>query len=265
MTCNRSREWLALYVSGDLAAKQVDALLLHLEHCANCQAFHARLDRNHSLVRSLRQEVVPSAALAEMRQSLFARLEEGGSKRGWHIRLERFLFGELRRPRYAILGIVLIAVVSATLFAQLRHASANLDSAAGLLGESNQLRLPEDFREWTLIGTSNQFAHSGSGNALQNVYLNPQGYREYRRTGLFPEGAVLVLESSGVLAASVKDRRFAEGWGYFQFIDGNGQKTKDAPPLAETAQCLTCHRDRGATDHVFIQFYPVLRSASGVL
>jgi len=265
MTCTRSREWLALYVSGDLAAKKVEALLIHLEHCANCQAFHARLDQNHGLVRSLRQEVVPSAALAEVRQSVFARLEEGRSKRGWHIRLERFLFGELRRPRYAVLGIALIAVVSATLFAQLRHASANLDSTAGLLGETNQLRLPEDFREWTRIGTSKEFAHSGDGNLPQNVYLNPQGYREYRRTGRFPEGAVIVLESSGTLAASVKDRRFAEGWGYFEFIDGKGQKTKDAQPVAETASCLTCHRDRGATDHVFTQFYPVLRSASGVL
>jgi hypothetical protein len=205
--------------------------------------------------------MVPSAAVAEVRQAVFARLEQ---RTAWHIRLERFLLGELRRPRYAVLGIALVAIVSATLFAQLRNASANLDSTAGLLGNSNELHLPENFREWNLIGTSNQFAHSSDENAFQKVYLNPQGFREYRRTGRFPEGTVIVLESPGVLAASVKDRRFSEGWGFFEFVDGKGQKTKDAQPVAQTAACLSCHRDRG-TDHVFTQFYPVLRSVSGVL
>ena len=264
MTCTRSREWLALDISGDLAAKDAETLRNHLQSCNGCEEFRRGLERNHGLVRSLRQEMVPSAAVADMRQSLFARLEET-RKAGWHIRLERFLLGELRRPRYAVLGIVVAVIVSATLFAQLRNASANLDSTAGMLGSTNQLHLPEDFREWTLVGTSNQFAHSGGKNTFQNVYLNPQGYREYRRTGRFPEGTVIVLESSGVLAASVKDRRFAEGWGFFEFIDGNGQKTKDAQLSAQTAACLSCHRDQGSTDHVFTQFYPVLRAVSGVL
>jgi len=265
MTCNRSQEWLALYVSGDLAPKKAEELCAHLEHCGDCREFHERLDRNHSLVRSLRQEAVPPAALTQVRQSLFARLEVRRSQTSWFIRLERLFFGELRRPRYAVLGVALIAIVSATLFAQLRHASANLDSTAGLLGSDNRLHLPDDFRDWELIGTSSQFAHSAGASAVQSIYLNAQGYREYRRTGRFPEGTVIVLESAGTLSASVKDRRFAEGWGFFEFTEGNGNKPKEAQPLAETAQCLSCHRDRGATDHVFTQFYPVLRSASGVL
>jgi len=97
--------------------------------------------------------------------------------------------------------------------------------------------------------------------------VNPEGYREYTRTGRFPEGTVLVLESEATVAASVKDHRFADGWGYFQF--GNGpqthQATLEAAALPATAGCVACHRAQGARDHVFTQFYPVLRAALGVL
>jgi len=83
MTCNRSREWLALYVGGDLAPKKAEELRVHLERCENCQEFHARLDQNYGLVRALRQDVVPPAALTQVRQSLFARIDESRSCRSW--------------------------------------------------------------------------------------------------------------------------------------------------------------------------------------
>jgi hypothetical protein len=159
---------------------------------------------------------------------------------------------------------MLVAMVSLTVFAQLRHASASPDATVGLAAVQT-FRLPDDFREWKLVGTSAQYSHSRGEAVPQNVYVNPEGFEEYRRSGRFPEGTVLVLESSAAVAASVKDRRFPDGWGYFQFIDAKGRKSPDSPALPETAGCLACHRERGATDHVFTQFYPVLRSASGVL
>ena len=61
------------------------------------------------------------------------------------------------------------------------------------------------------------------------------------------------------LEASVKDsQRFKEGWAYFSF-DGSDGKRKDKAQPFEKEACWTCHRDKAATDHVFTQFYPVLR------
>jgi hypothetical protein len=263
VNCDRSRQLLALDVSGDLAGHNAHSsgeLHAHLETCPSCTEFFDHLDRNQTLLRGLRRETVPSAALAQMRQGLFTRLE--GETPGWGVRLERFLFGEFRKPRYAILCLLLLAIVSATVFAQFRNISVRADAVAGLVG-SDRLRLPSDFSNWTLVGTSMQFSHSGA-NLPQRIYVNPEGYREYKRTGHFPEGTVLVLESAATVAASVKDRRFADGWGYFQFGNGH-QTTREAVALPATAGCLACHRDQGAKDHVFTQFYPVLRAALGVL
>ena len=140
---------------------------------------------------------------------------------------------------------------------------------AAVFENSDTLRFPEEYRNWIFVGTSTQLSHSVSaaakagGEAAQNVYINPGAYREYRRTGVFPEGTVMVLESAKealALTASVKDRRFNDGWGYFRLSDDDGRVTAKAQVLPESAGCLGCHRDRAATDHVFTQFYPVLRS-----
>jgi hypothetical protein len=247
-----------------------DELRFHLEQCRECRECHSRLEGNRNLLRSLRQDVVTPAALAEMRRNLFQRIE-GDRNLGWRVQVERLLLGEWRRPRYAVLCLMLVAIVSATVFLQLRPASANRDGTLALMTNSDTLRLSDSFREWVVIGTSTQFSHSGTAG-LQNVYMNPEAYQAYQRTGKFPEGTVLVLESPAAsskggkpsLVASVKNPRLAGGWGYFQFTDTD-QKTMDAQALPETAGCLACHRDKGATDHVFTQFYPVLRSVSGVL
>jgi cytochrome P460 len=98
-----------------------------------------------------------------------------------------------------------------------------------------------------------------------NVYINPDAYREYSKSGKFPEGTILVQEmvATEVVKASVKDSgRFEGGWGYFDFSEGTGALKSEAEPLPQTAGCLSCHQEKAATDHVFTQFYPVLRNFS---
>src|SRR5262249_39767039 len=109
---------------------------------------------------------------------------------------------------------------------------------------------------------------------------NPAAYREFSKTGRFPEGTMMVLELARseiknepglqgsyqkeyvALEASVKDgRRFEEGWAYFNFTEPGGKLKAKAQPLAPAA-CWSCHHQKAATDHVFTQFYPVLRAVA---
>jgi hypothetical protein len=158
-------------------------------------------------------------------------------------------------------------------------------SRARFEGKDTLLR-PEGYREWVFVGSSlglRYDAEAKKGDRLaetfKNVYINPESYRAFRKTGEFPEGTVTVLEvfskeekrEPGLqgsfakkrvsLAASVKDsRRFADGWAYYSF-DGPGGTLKDkAVPHAREA-CWSCHHEKGGVDHVFTQFYPILNNA----
>jgi hypothetical protein len=55
---------------------------------------------------------------------------------------------------------------------------------------------------------------------------------------------------------SVKDSEHSPDtvWSYYSF-DGTGQSAAPHDP----AECFDCHDEHAATDHVFSQFYPVIR------
>jgi tetratricopeptide (TPR) repeat protein len=182
---------------------------------------------------------------------------------------------------FAFLPIVVLSLplfLGATTFGD-----APAKSAAQFEGKDTLLR-PEGYREWVFVGSSLGLRYD-EGNKqperleYNNVYIDPAAYRAYKETGEFPQGAVLILEHAvgeekkepGLrgsfqkkftgLSAAVKDKdRFADGWAYFSFSDGPG-KTKTKAQPAKKAACYDCHREKGAEDHVFTQFYPVLKAA----
>lgn len=155
--------------------------------------------------------------------------------------------------------------------------------------EGNLLR-PEGFRQWVFIGaplTPNGLNNGSAGfPEFHHVYVNPDAFAVYRRTGLFPEGTVvakeLVLLKSGThpdgsldapsgrgffagryngMDVMVKDsQRFAgtNGWGFFNF-------GHQAPPYNETAaaapaaDCAGCHQANAEKDMMFTQYYPILQ------
>jgi len=158
--------------------------------------------------------------------------------------------------------------------------------AAVFEGQDTLLR-PEGYREWVFVGSSTGLNYSPnpapssstSDTDFKNVYINPSSYREFIKTGKFPEGTVMVLEIAQAanknepglqgafasryvaLEASVKDsKRFPGGWAYYGFTDRDGNLRAKAQPFPE-ASCLSCHQQKAATDRVFTQFYPVLNSA----
>jgi tetratricopeptide (TPR) repeat protein len=155
--------------------------------------------------------------------------------------------------------------------------------AARFEGKETLLR-PEGYREWVFVGSSQGLRYDEGKREpdqpeYKNVYVDPAAYRVYKETGAFPQGTVLVLETAAGeekkepglrgsfqreftgLAAAVKDKdRFPDGWAYFSFSDGPG-KTKEKAQPARKAACYDCHREKGAEDNVFTQFYPVLGAA----
>jgi hypothetical protein len=146
---------------------------------------------------------------------------------------------------------------------------------------------PDVYREWIWVGeplTPNDL-NNGEANfpEFHDVYINPSAWREWKKSGTFPEGTVMVKELTSVgsknassgngyfqgeftgLETSIKDsKRFpaeAKGWGYFTF--GHKYPLKKQTPLNQFTSCAACHVANATTDMVFTQYYPVLRAAKG--
>lgn len=196
---------------------------------------------------------------------------------------------EFLRERY------LLAVLLATALLTIYTLTANSQDADPDWGpqwtSSGELMLPSGYHEWVYLGSPLTPHALNGGEApfpeYHNVYVQPEAYRAYRRTGEFPEGTILLKElqlttpaahpdgSSNEVSGrgyfpaerngidiSVKDsRRFAatEGWGFFNF-------GHHAPPYAETAAalpadaCAGCHI-ANADDMVFKKFYTAILDA----
>lgn len=144
---------------------------------------------------------------------------------------------------------------------------------------SGALLRPEGYRQWVFVGASLGLSyaegkHKDGPGEFHNVYLRPESYAAFRRSGRFPDRTVLVLElyeaaqkvapsrhglfegRRVAVEAAVKDSsRFPEGWAYFSFGDGSRAAATAFPRGA----CFECHRQHAAVDNVFVQFYPVLR------
>ncbi|PYP88644.1 MAG: cytochrome P460 [Blastocatellia bacterium AA13] len=181
---------------------------------------------------------------------------------------------------------LLLSVLSQRNTVDAQEHGAKSRPAAVFEGQDTMLR-PEGYREWVFVGSSTGLSYLPNAPAdgeskredIKHVYIDPFAYREFSRTGKFPEGTVMILEVARAatknepglqgsfageyiaLEASVKDsKRFPGGWAYFSFTERGGKSVAKAKPFPEGA-CLSCHQKKAATDHVFTQFYPVLNAA----
>jgi hypothetical protein len=282
MNCGYSKEILALYIEDDLptddAVNQVES---HVACCILCQRYCDQLRQAQSLIRSrfnlAQRDAVSQESLTSVRRNVMSQIDSAARSLGWAVRLERFFMLGLRSQRYAIACFAFLAIVSVSLLGQIRYAK----TGAAVFIADNTMLLPNGYREWVFVGSSFGLGYSPKSPAdmYHNVYINPAAYREYVHSGKFPDGTVMVLEMLSAekkddaelsgsyeknfmgVEVSVKDSsRFAGGWGFYNFTDDNGNVKPQAEQVPETAACLSCHRDKAATDHVFTQFYPVLRN-----
>jgi len=143
-----------------------------------------------------------------------------------------------------------------------------------------QLKFPEHYRDWIYLTTGFDMSYNPAmamdHHMFDNVFVNPESYKAFVKTGTWPDKTILLIEArgaeskgsinqagnyqgTGVMAveAHVKDEvRFPGKWAFFGF-DGDG-KTATSEMIPTTASCYSCHADHAAVDNTFVQFYPTL-------
>lgn len=168
--------------------------------------------------------------------------------------------------------------------------SVGMALAAGpaKFNEKGELLLPQNYREWVMVGTQVTPDELNDGKApftqIRTVYIDPESFAHWKKTGNFKDGTMMVKELVSVgakegpgsgkgyfmgdfigLEASVKDaKRFAKepsNWAYYIFYVPDKPLVKAAMNFP-TAECAACHQ-ANAMDMVFSQFYPTLRAAKG--
>jgi hypothetical protein len=187
-----------------------------------------------------------------------------------------------RRPRPVWKALLVITVVA--LAASRGDSSPGGDDAdRPAYAPDGKLLRPADYRDWAFVTSGLGMTYGpvgateGQPPRFDNVFVTREAYREFLRSGTWPDGTMFILEvraadsnvsinkggrtQGGLVAleASVKDsKRFPDGgWAYFSF-DGPDGPLGSAPALPATASCYSCHREKAAVDNTFVQFYPTL-------
>jgi len=151
-----------------------------------------------------------------------------------------------------------------------------------LVDKQGNIRKPADYRDpFELLGTYTVI--DPKGNQMHVTYASPGTAAYYRKTGKFPDGAVLVKEIYGtdhaqlttgdahwasgikVWFVKIKDEKsrypdnklWGDGWGWALF-------KADAPDKQVATDykkdCLGCHIPAKSTDWTYIQGFPALKS-----
>ena len=158
------------------------------------------------------------------------------------------------------------------------------ESFSPFVAADGTISLPEDFRSWAHLGTwsVDSDEEEGGSAGYHQVYTQPETIEAYRRTGRFPDGAVLVKELLSTATADMTTGRISraaktDGW-FVMIKDGEGRFAgnplwgdgwgwalfeSDKPNATVTtdyrADCLGCHVPAQANDWVYVEGYPVLR------
>lgn len=161
--------------------------------------------------------------------------------------------------------------------------------------DDGELIRPEGWREWIYVGTPVTPNGLNGGEApfpeVHTVYIDPESWAHWKRTGEFRDGTILAKELSLVhtegayedgstdqvsgrgyfqksfsgLEFAIKDsKRYKDEpgyWAYFTFGHVPADQYLEKVAAAPTEACNACHEAAADIDFVFTQFYPVLTSA----
>jgi hypothetical protein len=156
------------------------------------------------------------------------------------------------------------------------------------ISADGELTRPTGYREWVYVGTPVTPNDMNGGKApfpeFHNVYIDPASWAEWKKTGTFREGTILIKElisvgskaaSSGQgyfmgefigLEATIKSKKLFPkepgNWAYFSFTTPDHASLKATTKPFPAATCNACHDATAENDWVFTQYYPVLRDAA---
>ena len=143
---------------------------------------------------------------------------------------------------------------------------------------SGELVPPADYRDWVFLTSSldmnYQEGPAPRTHMLDNVFVDPPSWAEFRKTGRWPDKTMFVKEnrvaaSEGSINKAGQfqtekivgmelhvrdDARFKGGWGFFA-TDGG----KPAALIPYEVGCYSCHQQHGASQTTFTQFYPTAK------
>jgi len=109
MNCKHSENDLALYVEGDLPEAKAKEMEVHVLACTGCRQVLAELSRSQAVFKSIRQETVSAAELAELRVRVMERVAVRKPKPFWG------------RWVYALAGAAFVVVIVAGVLAREGH------------------------------------------------------------------------------------------------------------------------------------------------
>jgi Cytochrome P460 len=174
-----------------------------------------------------------------------------------------------------ILGLT--GALALLLIAAIASGDAPALSRGPVYTADGRMVLPDDYRTWVYLSSGFDMSYSaekhGDHHVFDNVFAEPGAYREFLKTGTWPDKTMLVLEARGALDAGsinkrgnyqgtevlgrevhVKDSaRFKDQWAFFGF-----EGAQPADMIPHSASCYSCHAAHGAVDNTFVQFYPTL-------
>ena len=138
--------------------------------------------------------------------------------------------------------------------------------------------VPSDYREWIYLTSGLDMTYAAPGavgltaehhSVFDNVFVNPEAYRTFVKTGLWPDNTTFVLENrigesdvsinkggktqgAAVTGLEIHAKMHGEWAFYVRGKDGNERL------IPKPASCYTCHEEHAAVDTTFTQFYPTL-------
>lgn len=138
--------------------------------------------------------------------------------------------------------------------------------------------IPANYREWIFLTSGMDMTYTEPGavgltaehhSVFDNVFVNPDAYRSFMKTGLWPDDTTFVLENrAGQTDVSINKAGRTQGqeitgleihaklhgeWAFYVRAKDGGERLVPKP-----ASCYTCHEEHAAVDTTFVQFYPTL-------
>ncbi len=184
------------------------------------------------------------------------------------------------KRKFSLVGLIMMSTVALL--------TANAVSAKEFFTIKNgELQRPTGYREWIQVGTPLTPNDMNDGKAnfpeFHNVYIDPESWDHWKKTGKFREGTVFVKEMVSVgsksaasgngyfmgefigLEVTIKSKAAFPNepgnWAYFSFSSPDHKTIKETAQAFPAAACNSCHEKSAKDDFVFTQYYPVLRAA----